>query len=132
VAALAATAWGPYEAGTAQAHAGTEPVINAPAAPGAVVSPVTAGCVPMPRVTVEPRGRSATGAEDAEGSSGHPLYARVPTAPAPGDSARQAAPDPGAAEERDPAECAEPGIDTLRYLVPGLPGIADPGPPIDI
>ncbi|MFI9536208.1 hypothetical protein ACIG56_23520 [Nocardia fusca] len=132
VAALAATAWGPHEAGTAQAHAGTEPVINAPAAPGAAVSTATAGCVPMPRVTVEPRGRSATGAEDAEGSGGHPLYARVPTAPAPGDSARQATPDPGAAEERDPAECAEPGIDTLRYLVPGLPGIADPGPPIDI
>ncbi len=132
VAALAATAWGADGAGTAQAHAGTEPVLNAPAAPDAAVSTATAGCVPMPRVTIEPRRRSATGAEDADDSGGHPLYARVPTAPAPGDSVRQATPDPGAAEDRDPAECAEPGIDTLRYLVPGLPGIADPGPPIDI
>ncbi len=131
VAALAATAWGADGAGTAQAGAGTEPVINATAAPGIAASTATAGCVPMPRVTVEPRG-SAPGAEDADDNGGLPLYARVPTAPAPGDSARRAAPEPGAAEERDPAECAEPGIDTLRYLVPGLPGIADPGPPIDI
>ncbi|MEU4841059.1 hypothetical protein [Nocardia testacea] len=129
VAALAATAWGADGAGTAQAHAGTEPAINATAVPGAAVATVTAGCVPMPRITVEPHGRSAPGADDA---GGHPLYARVPTAPAPGDSARQAAPEPGAAGEGDPADCAEPGIDTLRYLVPGLPGIADPGPPIDI
>ncbi|MEV3962685.1 hypothetical protein AB0M34_17575 [Nocardia sp. NPDC050193] len=131
VAALAATAWGADGTGTAQAHAGIEPVINAPAALGTAVSTATAGCVPMPRVTVEPRD-SAPGAEDADDNGGHPLYARVPTAPAPGDSTRRAAPEPGAAEERDTAECAEPGIDTLRYLVPGLPGIADPGPPIDI
>ncbi|MET8800335.1 hypothetical protein ABZV91_28555 [Nocardia sp. NPDC004568] len=132
VAALAATAWGTAGTGTAQAHPGTEPVVNAAALPGAAVATATAGCVPMPRITVEPHGRSGTGAEEADDAEGHPLYARVPTAPAPGDSVGQAAPEPGAPREGDPADCAEPGIDTLRYLVPGLPGIADPGPPIDI
>ncbi|MFC8048080.1 hypothetical protein [Nocardia sp. NPDC057353] len=33
--------------------------------------------------------------------------------------------------ERVP-ECAAPGVDTLRYLIPGPPGARDPGPPIDI
>ncbi|WP_175584665.1 hypothetical protein [Nocardia cyriacigeorgica] len=31
-----------------------------------------------------------------------------------------------------PAECGQPGVDTLRYLVPGPPGAADFGPPVDI
>ncbi|WP_245665667.1 hypothetical protein [Nocardia sienata] len=132
VAALAATAWGVAGAGTAHADAGSEPVINATAAPGASGITATAGCVPMPRVTVEPRGRSAPGAGETDDNAGHPLYARVPTAPGPDDSVRRSAPEPGVSAEPDPAECAEPGIDTLRYLVPGLPGIADPGPPIDI
>lgn len=131
VAALAATAWGADGAGTAQTRTATEPVIKTAAVFGTAVSTETAGCVPMPRVTVEPRG-TAPGAEDADDNGGHPLYARVPTAPEPGDSVRRAAPESGAVEEPDAAECAEPGIDTLRYLVPGLPGIADPGPPIDI
>ncbi|WP_268241639.1 hypothetical protein [Nocardia jinanensis] len=131
VAALAATAWGTDAAGTARAQPGTETAVAAPVAPGHPVSTATAGCVPMPRVTIEPHGRTATG-DEAPGGTGHPLYARVPAAPGPGDSVRGSAPEPGAAEAPDRAECAEPGIDTLRYSVPGVPGIADPGPPIDI
>ncbi|MGW5384822.1 hypothetical protein [Nocardia sp. NPDC003963] len=131
VAALAATAWGADGAGTAQAYPGTEITVAGAAATDAPVSTATSGCVPMPRVTIEPHGRTGTAGE-APGETGHPRYARVPAAPGPGDSVRGAAPEPGAAETRDRAECAEPGIDTLRYLVPGVPGITDPGPPIDI
>ncbi|MFE3446413.1 hypothetical protein ACFXNW_25580 [Nocardia sp. NPDC059180] len=29
-------------------------------------------------------------------------------------------------------ECSQPGVNTLRYLVPGPPGAADFGPPVDI
>lgn len=36
-----------------------------------------------------------------------------------------------AVEERVP-DCAAPGVDTLRYLIPGPPGARDPGPPIAI
>ncbi|WP_327152584.1 hypothetical protein [Nocardia sp. NBC_01329] len=136
VAALAATAWGAQGAGTAPAYPETGIALAGWAAPGssistATVSTVTAGCVPMPRAAIEPHGRSATG-DDGPGDPDRPLYARVPTAPGPGDSVRGVAPEPGSTEKQDRAECAEPGIDTLRYLVPGLPGIADPGPPIDI
>ncbi|NUS93780.1 MAG: hypothetical protein HOQ36_15480, partial [Nocardia sp.] len=131
VAALAVTAWGAHGAGTAQAYPAAETAVAGTAAPGFRLSTATAGCVPMPRVTIEPHGRSATG-DDGPDDPGHPLYARVPAAPGPGDSIRGAMPEPGQVEEPDRAECAEPGIDTLRYLVPGLPGIADPGPPIDI
>lgn len=31
-----------------------------------------------------------------------------------------------------PAECEQPGVNTLRYLVPGPPGAADFGPPLEI
>lgn len=131
VAALAATAWGAPGAGTAQAYPGTGTAVAGAAVTGSPVSAAPAGCVRMPQVTVEPHGRSATG-DEQPGDSGHPLYARVPAAPGPGDSVLGGAPEPGRAGEPDRAECAEPDIDTLRYLVPGLPGIADPGPPIDI
>src|SRR5690606_19858749 len=33
--------------------------------------------------------------------------------------------------ESDP-ECNRPNMDTLRYVVPGPPGAADPGPPVHI
>lgn len=81
-----------------------------------------AGCVPMPRLLVEPP------AEDGpeSGSPGHPLYARVP-APGVGEAEPETE-----RPERDATECGEPGIDTLRYLVPGRPGITDPGPPFDV
>lgn len=100
-------------------------------APPGVVSPAghqldtaighrAAGCVPMPRVLVEPPGEA--GALPQE----RPLYARGP-APGTGES------EPGReAPADDGVECGRSGIDTLRYLVPGRPGVTDPGPPFDI
>ncbi|MFE7796222.1 hypothetical protein [Nocardia sp. NPDC057440] len=38
----------------------------------------------------------------------------------------------GAAVDADEPDCAQPSIDTLRFVVPGQPGISDPGPPITI
>lgn len=79
-----------------------------------------AGCVPMPRVLVEPPGEAAVAPQE------RPLYARVP-APGAGES------EPGReAPADDGVECGRSGIDTLRYLVPGRPGVTDPGPPLDI
>ncbi len=104
---------------------------HAQVAPPGVVSPAgheldtaighrAAGCVPMPRVLVEPP--DAAGAAPPE----RPLYARVP-APGAGES------EPGReAPAGDGGECGRSGIDTLRYLVPGRPGVTDPGPPFDI
>ncbi|MEV0293287.1 hypothetical protein [Nocardia sp. NPDC050710] len=43
--------------------------------------------------------------------------------------------EPGIASARGrmaDAECAQPGVDTLRYVVPGPPGTIDPGPPVEI
>lgn len=124
-AALASLAWGADASGFAQAHAEGGPAISASVY--RTEPTVAAGCVPMPRITVEPHGRTAGG---TDGPAGRPLYARVPVGPGPGDAARDAVPDRGA--EHDPGECAESGIDTLRYLVPGVPGVTDPGPPLDI
>ncbi|MGI5223168.1 hypothetical protein [Nocardia sp. CA-290969] len=110
VSLLALSVWATGGAETAQAQM----------AAGGDARPTTlhsvAGCVPMPRLLVEPPAES--------GPQGHSLYARAPETGAPG-----LAPEP---TEQDSAECGEPGIDTLRYLVPGRPGITDPGPPFDI
>ncbi|MFQ6324542.1 hypothetical protein ACLMAL_00200 [Nocardia sp. CWNU-33] len=38
----------------------------------------------------------------------------------------------GAEGDADDPDCAQPGIDTLRFVVPGPPGATDPGPPITI
>ncbi|MFI1463098.1 hypothetical protein [Nocardia carnea] len=79
-----------------------------------------AACVPMPRVLVEPPDQAGVAPLE------RPLYAQ---APAPG--AGESAPGPEAPAD-DGAECGRSGIDTLRYLVPGRPGVTDPGPPFDI
>ncbi|WP_245669394.1 hypothetical protein [Nocardia speluncae] len=120
VAALAA-AGAVGGAATAQAQVAPSGVVG-PAGRSAdtVISHRAAGCVPMPRVLVEPPGEAGTAPQE------RPLYARVP-APGAGESApgREAPADDG-------VECGRSGIDTLRYLVPGRPGITDPGPPFDI
>ncbi|MFD0365891.1 hypothetical protein ACFQZZ_31010 [Nocardia sp. GCM10030253] len=36
----------------------------------------------------------------------------------------------GSATKADESDCAQPSIDTLRYVVPGPPGAIDPGPPV--
>ncbi|WP_228813286.1 hypothetical protein [Nocardia flavorosea] len=119
VAALAAASAG-AAGGTGTAHAQVAP----PGIVGTGYSVDTehraAGCVPMPRVLVEPPGEA--GAAPPE----RPHYARVP-APEAGESAAGR----GASED-DGVECDRSGIDTLRYLVPGRPGVTDPGPPFDI
>lgn len=79
-----------------------------------------AGCVPMPRVLVEPPEQAGVAPLE------RPLYARAPSHGA-GD------PEPGRETPADDGvECGRSGIDTLRYLVPGRPGVTDPGPPFDI
>ncbi|WP_459549978.1 hypothetical protein [Nocardia sp. X0981] len=120
-AALAASVWGGDGAGTAQAAPGPTGI--------AVNMDSVAGCVPMPRVTVDPPEEADTAGPEGAGTDGRLFYARVPTAPGTGTPVNEQAP---AAPGQDDAMCERPGIDTLRYLVPGLPGIADPGPPIDL
>lgn len=120
-AALAASVWGGDGAGTAQAASGAAGI--------AVNVDSVAGCVPMPRVTVDPPEEAGTDGQERAGTEGRLFYARVPTAPGTGTPGNEQAP---ASPGRDDAACERPGIDTLRYLVPGLPGITDPGPPIDL
>ncbi|MEU1984325.1 hypothetical protein [Nocardia sp. NPDC019395] len=122
---VAAATWAAGGAGTAQAHPGPAGVVvrsvtQSPEA--AAVSHSAAACVPMPRVLVEPPAAAGPGTE----LPGQPLYAREP-APEAGESGQ--APE---SSEPGAGECGRSGIDTLRYLVPGLPGVTDPGPPIDI
>lgn len=115
MAALAAAAAG-GGAGTAQAQIAPPGVVGS-ADSAAAYSPV--GCVPMPRVLVQP--------PDAAGSAPEqPLYARVP-----GPDTAESAPGAESPETED-VECGRSGIDTLRYRVPGRPGVTDPGPPFDI
>ncbi|MEU4315691.1 hypothetical protein [Nocardia sp. NPDC024068] len=124
-AALAVSVWGADGTGVAQAQATTpEPgVVRASdPVPGTIpASTSAAGCVPMPRVMIEPPGA----AEPGETGPARSLYARVPSAP----SAGERTPEPA---EADAGGCERPDIDTLRYLVPGRPGVADPGPPFDV
>ncbi|WP_245670597.1 hypothetical protein [Nocardia flavorosea] len=106
---------------TAQAHiAPTGAIGPAGHTVDTLIAHRAAGCVPMPRVLVEPPDRA--GVVPLQ----RPLYAQAP-APAPGE------PAPGReAPAGDGVECGRSGIDTLRYLVPGRPGVTDPGPPFDI
>ncbi|MFD4403048.1 hypothetical protein ACFWPH_09800 [Nocardia sp. NPDC058499] len=119
VAAVAAGVVG--GAATAQAQVAPPGVVSSAGhAVDTAIAHRVAGCVPMPRVLVEPP-REATVAPQER-----PLYARVP-APGAGES------EPGReAPADDGVECGRSGIDTLRYLVPGRPGVTDPGPPFDI
>ncbi|MGW0180374.1 hypothetical protein [Nocardia sp. NPDC003345] len=121
-AALAASVWGADGSGIAQAQAAPpEREVVRPADPDTALGAVTAaGCVPMPRVMIEPPGSAEPGE-----TGGRSLYARVPSAP----SAGERMPEPA---EQDLDGCERPGIDTLRYLVPGRPGVADPGAPFDV
>ncbi|MFI5719708.1 hypothetical protein [Nocardia sp. NPDC051750] len=128
VAALAALSAGAAGgAGTAQAQPGAAGVVRSAGQSTAdsgiaVVSHRAAGCVPMPHVLIEPPTEAAPEAEP----QGRQLYARVPA-----PDASESGPGPELPEEDAPA-CGPSGIDTLRYLVPGRPGITDPGPPFDI
>ncbi|WP_280490485.1 hypothetical protein [Nocardia carnea] len=121
VAALAAASAGAVGgAAPAQAQVAPPGVVSSTGKSVETVGPAdAAGCVPMPRVQLEPPGEAGAAPE-------RPLYARVPV-PGAGESV------PGReAPEDDGIECGRSGIDTLRYLVPGRPGVTDPGPPFDI
>ncbi|WP_280402607.1 hypothetical protein [Nocardia carnea] len=110
------TAVTPAAAGAAVPHDAVGAVVSSDGADPVSVPRGVSGCVPMPRLLVEPPAEAGP----AAGRQGLPLYARAPEAGEPESS------------EHDGSECGEPGIDTLRYLVPGRPGITDPGPPFDI
>ncbi|MEV0356788.1 hypothetical protein AB0H71_12070 [Nocardia sp. NPDC050697] len=86
----------------AQGHGAGSPA--APAAFGAAVS-----CAVTPRI--------ADGHRDGIASVRAELWFR------PGRDTAARDPEP---------DCTAPGVDTLRYLIPGPPGARDPGPPIAI
>lgn len=52
--------------------------------------------------------------------------------PKPGIATARGSQSGAQADESGVPECGRPGIDTLRYVVPGPPGAIDPGPPFEI
>ncbi|WP_067646655.1 hypothetical protein [Nocardia harenae] len=99
--------------GFVAAGGGAAPVVPGAAPVAGVLSPAGFGAAVSCAVTP----RIADGHRDGIASVRAELWFR------PGRDAPARDPEP---------DCTAPGVDTLRYLIPGPPGARDPGPPIAI
>lgn len=114
-AAVGSPAPGPGRTAAAEvASADADPSVPVSAEPAAFGDPVA--CSFTPHVTDGPREGVATARAELWFPFGPDLGTGDPVSP----------------DAENSGGCAAPGVDTLRYLIPGPPGARDPGPPVEI